>query len=287
MESVSEENVARDEHIEDEDETEELAANPRRKFAVVTGASTGIGYELAKQLAENGYDLIVAAEEGAIVESAQSLRQLGGEVNAVKVNLAKPAGVKSLYREIERSGRAVDALVLNAGVAVYGDFTRENKWENELNLINLNVTSVVHLAKMVLPDMVQRGEGRVLITSSIAALMPGPMYATYAASKSFLLSFAEALHNELKGTGVTVTALMPGPTETEFFKRAGMDDTKVGTAKKDTPEQVARQGFEAMMAGKDHVIGGAMTNRLQGFATRFLSEEQRAGLQRSMMEPAN
>ena len=253
----------------------------------MTGASTGIGFELAKQLAETGYDLMVAAEEGAIVESAQALRQSGAEVHAVRVNLAKPAGVKTLYREIERSGRAVDVLVLNAGVAVYGDFTRENSWENELNLINLNVTSVVHLAKLVMPAMVARGEGRVMITSSIAALMPGPMYATYAASKSFLLSFAEALHNELKDTGVTVTALMPGPTETEFFHRAGMDETKVGTSKKDTAERVAEQGLKAMLAGKDHVIGGAMNNRLQGFATRFLSEEQLATLQRSMMKPVN
>ena len=258
-----------------------------RKLAVVTGASTGIGFELARQFADHGFDLIIAAEEGEIVEAAQALRQHGTDVHAVRVNLAKPAGVRTLFKEIERAERPVDALALNAGVAVYGDFVRDNAWESELNLINLNVTSVVHLAKLVLPQMVARGEGRVMITSSIAALMPGPMYATYAASKSFLLSFAEALFNELKDTGVTVTALMPGATETEFFNRAGMDETKVGQSKKDSAELVAKQGFEAMMKGADHLIGGSITNRLQGFATRFLSEQQLANLQRQMAEPAS
>jgi short-subunit dehydrogenase len=288
MESMGMDNAARDEDYDDTDrEAEDVSTSSRRKFAVVTGASTGIGYELAKQFAENDYDLIVASEEGAIVESAQALRQIGGDVTACKVDLTKPAGVKRLYAEIQRAGRNVDALALNAGVAVHGDFTRDNAWEKELNLINLNVTSVVHLAKLVLPDMVKVGRGRVLITSSIAALMPGPMYATYAASKSFLLSFAEAIHAELEGTGVTVTALMPGATETEFFRRAGMEDTKVGSAKKDSAELVARQGYQAMMAGRDHVIGGSITNQLQGFATRFLSDHQRAELQRQQTAPKN
>lgn len=274
-----------DKHGDDQTGDEEMDLAPARKFAVVTGASTGIGYELARQFAEHDYDLIVAAEEGGIAEAAQSLTQLGVEVEAVRVNLAKPAGVRKLFKHIEQAGRPVDALALNAGVAVYGDFVRHNAWENELNLINLNVTSTVHLAKLVLPQMVERGEGRVLITSSIAALMPGPMYATYAASKSFLLSFAEALFNELKDTGVTVTALMPGATETEFFNRAGMEDTKIGQSKKDSAELVAKQGFDAMMKGLDHFIGGSITNRLHGFATRFLTEQQLATLQRQMAEP--
>jgi short-subunit dehydrogenase len=222
-----------------------------RKFGVITGASSGIGYELAKQFVQNGFDLLIASDEGAIVESAQSLRALGGDVQAIRVDLAKRTGVDQLFQEIKRIGKPIDAIALNAGVAVSGDFVTENKLEDELNLIGLNITSVVHLAKHVLPQMVERGEGRVMITSSIAALMPGPYFATYAASKSFLLSFAEALFNELKDTGVTVTALMPGATDTNFFARAGMEDTKVGQSSKDDPALVAKQAFEAMMKGED------------------------------------
>ena len=260
-----------------------------RKFAVVTGASTGIGYELAKQLVENDYDLIVAAEEAAINDGAQTLNDLGSGRRARGAREPGQArrGEDVVPRDTKDRAARRRVWCSTPGVAVYGDFVRENEWEKELNLINLNVTSVVHLAKLVMPAMVAAGRGRVLITSSIAALMPGPMYATYAASKSFLLSFAEALHAEVKDTGVTVTALMPGVTETEFFHRAGMDDTKVGASKKDSAALVAKQGYDAMMAGHDHVIGGSITNRLQGFATRFLSEQQRAGLQRGMLEPEN
>lgn len=261
--------------------------NAQRKFAVITGASTGIGYELAKQFGQNGFDLLIVAEEGEIVEAAQSLGQLGIDVRPVRANLAIPAGVMMLYNEIKGTGREVDALVLNAGVAVKGDFVRENKLEDEMNLLGLNIGSVVHLAKLIMPDMVKRNEGKVLITSSIAALMPGPLYATYAASKSFLLSFAEAIHNELRDTKVTVTALMPGPTETEFFNRAGMQDTKVGVSEKDDAATVAKQGFDALMKGEDHVIGGSVKNKIESFMTGFMSEQMKATQQRQMLEPAS
>jgi len=258
-----------------------------KKLAVVTGASTGIGYELTKQFIKHGYDVLAVAEEPQIHAAAEELSELGGQgsVRAVQANLAKKEGVHEVVKAIEAAGRPLDAIAFNAGVAVSGDFVRDNSLEDELNLIALNITSVVHLAKHVLPTMVARGQGRVLITSSIAALMPGPFYATYAASKSFLLSFSEAIANELKDTGVTVTALMPGPTETDFFSRAGMEDTKAGAGKKDDPAQVAEQGFKAMLAGDDHVIAGSLTNKVQGFATRFLSEQQRAEIHRGMTEP--
>lgn len=256
-----------------------------RKLAVITGASTGIGFELAKQFAEHDYDLVIAADEEAIMQSAQTLRMIGVNVKPVKVNLARPEGVQELYKAVEGEARPVDSLVLNAGIAVNGDFVRDNKLEDELNLIGLNVTSVVHLAKLMLPDMVRRGRGQVLITSSIAALMPGPFYATYAASKSFLLSFSESLYNELKDSGVTVTALMPGATDTEFFVRAHMEDTKVAQSSKDDPALVAKQGFNAMMSGDDHIIAGSFSNKLQGFMTHFLSEQAKAGMHRSKVQP--
>jgi short-subunit dehydrogenase len=261
------------------------------KFAVVTGASTGIGYELAKQFVKHGYDVLAVAEEEQIEASARDLNEFSGRagaVRALRANLAAREGVEAVANAIANEGRPLDAIAFNAGVGVNGDFVRENDLDEELNLISLNVTSVVHLAKRVLPAMVKRGEGRVLITSSIAALMPGPFYATYAASKSFLLSFSEALANELRDTGVTVTALMPGPTDTDFFRRAHMEDTKAGADdKKDDPAQVAEQGFKAMLAGQDHIIAGSMKNKVQGFATRFLSEQQRAEIHRGMTEPGS
>jgi short-subunit dehydrogenase len=260
----------------------------RRKLAVVTGASTGIGFELARQAAKNGFDLIIAADEPEINGAAEEIcAEFGVNVEAVEVDLATQEGVEDFYAEIEDDGRIVDALLLNAGVGVNGKFAGGISLAEDLNLIGLNVSSVVHLAKLILPSMIKRGDGRVLITASIAALMPGPFYATYAASKAFLLSFSEALYNELKGTGVTVTALMPGATDTKFFERAGMENTKVGQAEKDDPALVAQQGFDAMLAGADHVIAGSLKNKLQGMSTRFLTEQQRAELQRAQVEPGS
>ncbi|MGI5229342.1 SDR family NAD(P)-dependent oxidoreductase [Actinoallomurus sp. CA-142502] len=158
----------------------------------------------------------------------------------------------------------------------------------ELRLVNLNVTSAVHLIRLVLPHMVEQGSGRVLITSSIAATMPGPYYATYAASKAFLYSFAEAIRHELRESGVTVTALMPGPTDTGFFERAGMEDTKLGAMEnKDDAAEVARQGFAALMAGKDHVVAGSLKNRAQAAAAKVLPETAKAKAQARLTEPGS
>jgi uncharacterized protein len=158
----------------------------------------------------------------------------------------------------------------------------------ELKLINLNVTGAVHLAKRVLPGMVSRGSGGLLFTSSIAASAPGPYHATYAASKAFLLSFAEAIRYELRDTGVTVTALMPGPTDTEFFDRAGMQGTKLREdVTKDDPAEVAREGFEALIAGKDRVVAGSMRNKMQVAAGRVLPETVKAAIQARQTEPGS
>lgn len=231
-------------------------------LALVTGASTGIGFALARQFLEHGYDVVVAADEAAIHEAAASLATEGRLVIPVQVDLSDPEGVIELYATATGSGRPVEAVALNAGIAAGGLF-HENPLEDDLRVVDLNVRSTVHLAKLVVRDMVARGRGKVLVTASIAAKAPGPGHTTYAASKAFVHSFAEGIRVELKGTGVTVTSLMPGPTDTEFFNRSGMADTRIANGPKDDPADVAKDGFEALMAGKDHVVAGAWRNQVQ------------------------
>src|SRR3954454_11264653 len=257
-----------------------------RPFAVVTGASSGIGYELARQFAEHGYDLLIAAEDAGIEQAASALRtDSGPTVQAVQADLATYDGVEKLYDAVASGGRPVDAVALNAGRGAGGDFTTQTDLRDELNIIDVNVTSTVHLAKRVLPDMVRRGEGRVLFTSSIASTMPGSFQAVYNASKAFVQSFAEALRNELKDTGVTVTSLMPGPTETNFFHRAEMDDTKVGASSKDDPAVVAKQGFEALQKGKEKVVAGSLKTKAQAAASKVMPDSAKAQMHRGMAEP--
>jgi len=259
-----------------------------RPLAVVTGASSGIGLELAKQFAQHGFDLIVAAEDEELAAAATELRGMGAEVDAVQVDLATDEGVHALFRRIKIAGRPVDALALNAGIGVGGAFATDTDLADELKTIDLNVRSTVHLAKHVVLDMVARGEGRILFTSSIASALPGPYQAVYNASKSFVQSFALALRAELKDTGVTVTALMPGPTETEFFERAGMEDTKIGAMEhKDDAADVARDGFEALMEGKARVVSASLMTKLQGRGSRLLPDSAKAALHRRMSEPGS
>ena len=259
-----------------------------RDFAVVTGASSGIGYELAKQFVQNGYDVLLAAEDEGIDQAAADLRRDGqNQVLGVRTDLATYDGVEKLYAAILETGRPVDAIAINAGRGIGGDFVRQTELQDELNVIDVNVTSTVHLAKRVLPDLVARGAGRVLFTSSIASMMPGTYQAVYNASKSFVQSFAEALRNELKDTGVTVTSLMPGPTDTNFFHRAEMDDTRVGTAKKDDPAVVAKQGFEALMKGDEKVVAGSVKTKVQAAASKVMPDSAKAQMHRKMAEPGS
>jgi short-subunit dehydrogenase len=263
-----------------------MGDSSERRLAVVTGASSGIGFELARQFAEHGFDLIVAADEEGIVGAADELRDLRVEVEPVQADLTRRAEVDRLWERVRARARPLDAIAINAGVGVGGPFV-DNDLEEEIRLIELNVVSTVRLAKYAVRDMVSRGSGRILLTSSIAAELPAPFLAVYGASKSFVQSFAEALHNELNDTGVTVTALQPGPTETNFFERAGMMDTKVAVDRKDDPAEVARQGFEAMMAGKHRVVAGSLKNKVQSAMGHVLPEQMKAQQHRRMAEPGS
>lgn len=264
-----------------------MATEENRRFAVVTGASSGIGFELARVFATEGFDLLIAAEDAELRLALEELKKSGAGVEAHRVDLATEAGVIELYRHIQNSGRPVDAIALNAGIGAGGAFATETVLSDELKLIDLNVRGTVHLCKLLVADMVERDAGRILFTSSIAATMPGPFQAVYNASKSFVQSFALALRNELKDTGVTVTSLMPGPTDTEFFERAEMEDTEVGAGEKDDPAEVARQGFDALMAGKEKVVAGAFKNRAQAAAGRVLPDSVKAEKHREMAEPGS
>lgn len=256
-----------------------------KQLAVITGASSGIGLELARNFARKGFDIVIAAEDQELAAATAELSGDSGDVHAVRTDLATPEGVEMLAAAITSTGRPVDALCINAGIGNGGAFV-DIPLEDEQRLLGLNIAHPVHLAKRLLPGMVRRGRGRVLFTSSIAATMPGPFYATYAASKAFVLSFAEALRHELKDTGVTVTALMPGPADTEFFERGGLQDTPVGSMKKDDPAEVARDGYEAMMAGKDHVVAGSLKNKLQAAGAKMMSERQQAAVHAQQTRPS-
>jgi short-subunit dehydrogenase len=265
-------------------------ASPR-ELAVVTGASSGIGRELARQFALNHFDLVIAAEDAELSEAADELRASGAEVDAVQVDLTTDEGVDELYEHISGAGRPVAALALNAGRGAGGSFAGPNpdrtELDDELAIVDLNVRSTVHLAKHVVADMVQRGQGRVLFTSSIASTQPGSYQAVYNASKSFVQSFALALRDELKDTNVTVTSLMPGPTETEFFERADMLDTKLGSSEKDDAADVARQGFEALMAGEERVVAASLSTKAMGHGGRLVPDRVKAAMHRKMAEPGS
>ena len=223
-----------------------------RQFAIVTGASSGIGYELAAICAREGYDLLIAADR-EVTSAANLLRAEGAAVEDLQVDLSTTDGIARLMTAT--GGRPADLLIANAGHGLGGHFI-EQDFDEVRHVIDTNVTGTVDLVQQVARQMVARGEGRILITGSIAGYIPGTFHAVYNASKAFVDSFCFALRAELKDSGVTVTCLMPGATETEFFERARMLDTKVGQSEKDDPADVAREGFDAMMKGDADVVSG-------------------------------
>lgn len=256
-----------------------------KPLAVVTGASTGIGYELARIAAEKGYDLVIAADEGRIEEAAERLRGFGANVVAVEADLAQLEGVDQLYESVLTTGRPVELLMANAGIGLGHAFLDQDV-EAWRRVVDTNITGTIYLIQKIGADMRARNAGRILITGSIAGFMPGSFQAVYNGTKAFLNSFSFALRNELKDTDVTVTCLMPGATDTEFFARAGMLDTKVGQDEKDDPAEVARNGFEAMMNGEGDVVSG-WKNKLQTAAANVMPAGMLAEQHRKMAEPGS
>lgn len=255
-----------------------------RPFAIVTGASSGIGYELAKQCAEHEFDLLIAADEPAIQQAAAGLRREGcGEVVAVQADLATAEGVGRLFSAAK--GRRVDALLANAGRGL-GHAFLDQDFADIRQVIDTNITGTLDLIQRVGQGMRALGHGRILITGSIAGFMPGTYSAVYNGTKAFIDSFAFALRAELKDSGVTVTCLMPGATETEFFERADMLDTKVGRQKKDDPADVARVGFDAMMKGEGDVVSG-WKNKLRSAIANVMPAGVLAEQHRKMAEPGS
>jgi short-subunit dehydrogenase len=254
-----------------------------RKFAIVTGASTGIGLELAKICARNGFDLLIAADEPEIFNAADALRQLGATVQAVQTDLSTEAGVDELVGAA--AGRQVDALLANAGHGLGKGFLDQD-WTSLRHVIDTNVTGTTYLAHQIGQQMRARKSGRILFTGSIAGFMPGTFQAVYNATKAFVDSYSFALRAELKDSGVTVTCLMPGATETEFFERAEMTDTKVGQSKKDDPADVAKVGFDAMMNGDGDVVSG-WQNKLRSAMASITPSGVLAEMHRGMAEPGS
>jgi short-subunit dehydrogenase len=250
-------------------------------FAVVTGASSGIGLSLAWECARHGYDLLIVADEPAINDAARELQQSRVNVEALEADLATTEGVDRLLAAAD--GRPIDALLANAGRGLGRAFIDQDFTEVR-RVIDTNVTGTVYLLQKVAREMKDRGHGRILITGSIAGFMPGTFQAVYNGTKAFLDSFSFALRAELKGSGVTVTCLMPGATETDFFARADMLDTKVGTARKDDPADVAKVGFEAMMNGEGDVVSG-WQNKLQAAIASILPAGITAELHRKQAAP--
>jgi short-subunit dehydrogenase len=255
----------------------------QRRMAIVTGASTGIGYELARCCARQGYDLLIAADEAAIHDAAQELRKLGTSVEALETDLATQDGVDRLYPAAH--GRPVDALLANAGRGLGKGFLDQDFAEVR-RVIDTNITGTLDLLQKVGRDMRARGSGRILITGSIAGFMPGAFQAAYSGTKAFLNSMSWALRNELKDSGVTVTCLMPGATDTEFFERADMLDTRIGQAEKDDPAEVAAQGFEAMARGDGDVVTG-WKNKLQSAIANVTPASVLAEQHRKMAAPGS
>jgi len=255
-----------------------------RPLAVVTGASSGIGYHLARCAVEDGFDLVVAADT-PLDEAVMDFKSLGAQdVVALQCDLATREGVDKLMQVLQ--GREVDVLLANAGHGAAGPFLELDITDMQ-HVINTNITGTVYLVQQIARGMVARGEGRILITGSIAGFQPGSFHAVYNGSKAFIDSFGEAVRNELKDTGVTVSVLMPGATDTEFFNRAHLQGTYMGdNLKKDDPAKVAKAGWDAMMDGEADVVY-SIKNKLQVIASKVMPAQAVAAAHRKIAEPGS
>jgi short-subunit dehydrogenase len=258
----------------------------KRKFAVVTGGTSGIGYELAKLLAGDGFNLVVVARDTSDLTRIQ--REFGRDyrvdVIAISKDLFNPELAFDLYDEIKTMDIQVEILINDAGHGLYGEFV-DTDIRKELDIINLNISSLVVLTKLFLRDMVEKGSGKIMNLSSIASKTPGPWQSVYHGTKAFVQSFTEAIRSELKDTGVTVTALLPGATATDFFNKAGMQDSKiVREGKLYDAADVAKDGYTAMMNGDDMVVSG-FGNKVQVAMSAVTPDSSLADRTKKAQEP--
>lgn len=254
------------------------------KTALITGATSGIGLELAKLFAHDGYNLVlVARHEDSLRGVAADLeQQYGVKATTIAKDLMNPSAPEEIYQETRQQGITVQVLVNNAGMGEYGKFATETDLQKELSIIQLNATSLVHLTKLFLKEMVDRNDGKILMLASVASAIPNPLMAVYGATKSFIYSFTEALRNELKDTNVSVTALMPGATDTDFFNKAGAQNARVTNTDLADPAKVAKDGYEALLKGKDKVVSG-FKNKMQVAMSHVLPDTVVSETMRKMM----
>ena len=254
------------------------------KYALLTGATSGIGLELAKLFAKDNYNLIIVARnQGELFATADLLAPEGIEVITISKDLFEPDAAIEIYEEVRARGIEIDVLVNDAGQGVYGKFI-DNELERELAIVQLNISSLVSLTKFFVKDFVARGSGKILNVASIAGKAPGPYQAVYHATKAFVHSFTEAVRSELKDTGVTLTSLLPGATDTDFFAKADMLDSKAVQGELSDPADVAKDGYEALHAGKDMVVSG-FKNKLNVAMGNVTPDHLQADMMGKMQEP--
>lgn len=254
--------------------------------ALITGASSGIGQELAKLFASDGYNLVlVGRSEDQLQRLAEVFTQNFNteQITVIKKDLAKEDAAQELYDEIRAKGIVVNVLVNDAGLGTYGKFANETDWETEKDIIHLNIITLTHLTKLYLKEMVQRNEGKILNLASLVSITPMPLMSVYAATKSFVYNFTASLANELKGTNVTITALMPNATDTDFFNKAGASDIKVTDELQD-PVMVAKDGYEALMRGEPKVVPGGAKNKMYEVMGHLAPQQAVADVMRAKME---
>jgi short-subunit dehydrogenase len=258
-----------------------------KTYTLITGGTSGIGYELAKVFAYNGHNLIIVArDEKHLAQTARELRPLGVEVITLSKDLFIRESPFELYDEVKEKGFIVDILVNDAGQGQYGEFAQTDIYR-ELDIIQLNISSLVVLTKLFLQDMLERGSGKILNLSSIASKAPGPLQSVYHGTKAFVQSFTEAVRNEVKDTDVTLTALLPGPTDTDFFNKADMEESKiVQDGKLDDPVKVAKDGYDALMRGDDMVISG-MKNKINVAMSNVMPDKVAAENMHKKQAPVN
>jgi short-subunit dehydrogenase len=260
--------------------------NTSNKYVLITGASSGIGYELAKLFASDQYNLVIASRDIDELESrAAEFRLMGVEVHCIARDLFDPENAFALYADVNALGISIEILVNDAGQGVYGLFS-ENDIDRELEIINLNISSLVVLTKLFLKDMLTRKSGRILNVASIASKVPGPWQAVYHGTKAFVLSFSEGIREELKDSGITVTALLPGVTDTDFFRKADMEGSEAVQDKSSMadPADVAKDGYEALMSGKDKVVSG-MKNKAQVAMSNLMPDTMLAHQMNKQQKP--